>query len=145
MLGVVSDLRTAGPFHLQLRSLVRAMSLTVGPDPLLGWSFLVNRVELLLIRAGFVGSFGSGSRKHVSADNPEIANKLAEFRVGDEKSDKYAEVRGGCDVVRGFFTWDALLTLVGIRVDLVLADGKDTGLLGTAGVATVRGPDGVLE
>lgn len=95
VLGVVSDLGTIGTLDSDIRGLLCTELLSIGTDPLLGWGFLVDLVELVLLRSRLVGSLGGGSSKDVSANESEIVQDLSEFRVGDEKSNQHSEVSGG--------------------------------------------------
>ena len=93
---MVSDLGTLGSLDSDVRGLLRTKLLTVGTDPLLGWSLLVDLVELFLGRSSLVSGFGSGGSEDVSSNDTEVAEKFSEFRVGDKEGDQHSEVSSGC-------------------------------------------------
>jgi len=95
VLGVVPDLGAAWALELELWGVVRAEFLTVWADPLLGWCFLVDLIEPLLVRSGLVGSLGGSGRKDISADQAEVIEEFTCFTVCDEKGDQSSEVSGG--------------------------------------------------
>lgn len=95
VLRVVSNLGTVGTLDSDVGSLLCTELLTIGTDPLLGRSLLVDLVELVLLGSGLVGGFGSGSSEDVSSNKSKIAQDLSELGVGDEKSDQDSKVGSG--------------------------------------------------
>lgn len=131
--GVVSSLGTFGTLELDVGGLVGTKPLTIGTDPLMRRSFLVNGIELFLRGSRLVGSLSRGGSEDISANDAKVFQKFSGFRVGKEESDEDTNVGSGCKInvsrVPRQMGKPSSLTSFAILLGLFTADGNDTILL----------------